>query len=333
MTDSASIAQAVKEFGFLTTLLQGGTVRGTPAQPRTDAPDVTILSGFLGAGKTTLLRRILSADHGRRIAVIVNDFGAVNLDAEEITDIQGDVIALTNGCSCCQLGSNFVAALERVAASSIAPDHIIVEASGMSDPVALATLAASTTVCGEARVVTLVDAGTAETLGHGPMAGLFYRQLEAAHRVVLTKLETVSKARIADLTRDLEARFPGRPIGNAAGACPLEILQGVGFGARFAPAHKAHQTSGVETRDLVPARGWSEAGLRAVLSEIPRGLLRLKGRVVLVDGRCLSVQAVGRSFELTRFESADPAPRLVAIGLKGDAGLWGPWVQQLATPR
>ena len=71
---------------------------------------LTVIGGFLGAGKTTLLNRWLREAGGRRLAVLVNDFGAINLDAERIASSAGDVIALTNGCVCCQIGDDLGAA-------------------------------------------------------------------------------------------------------------------------------------------------------------------------------------------------------------------------------
>ena len=64
---------------------------------------VSLLAGFLGAGKTTLLNHILNGEHGRRIGVLVNDFGEINIDSQLITRVEGDTISLTNGCVCCTI--------------------------------------------------------------------------------------------------------------------------------------------------------------------------------------------------------------------------------------
>ena len=70
---------------------------------------ITILSGFLGAGKTTLMNHILNGDHGLRVAVLVNDFGAINIDADLVVGVEDDMISLANGCVCCQVRDDFLA--------------------------------------------------------------------------------------------------------------------------------------------------------------------------------------------------------------------------------
>src|ERR1700690_3618625 len=72
---------------------------------------VTILTGFLGAGKTTLLNRILTGDHGLRVGVLVNDFGSINIDAELVVGVDGNMISLANGCVCCQIRDDLIASV------------------------------------------------------------------------------------------------------------------------------------------------------------------------------------------------------------------------------
>ena len=99
---------------------------------------VTVIGGFLGAGKTTLLNHILSANHGRRVGVLVNDFGAINIDATLVVGVDGDTVSLANGCICCSMRDDLVGACLALLARPERPDHLIVETSGVSDPVAIA---------------------------------------------------------------------------------------------------------------------------------------------------------------------------------------------------
>ena len=103
---------------------------------------ITIITGFLGAGKTTLLNRLLRAEHGLRLAVLVNDFGAVNIDAQLIVGIEGETISLKNGRICCTIRDDLREAVLGLLArgdAHDAPDAIVIETSGVSDPYAVAT--------------------------------------------------------------------------------------------------------------------------------------------------------------------------------------------------
>ena len=91
---------------------------------------VTIITGFLGAGKTTLLNRILNGSHGLRVAVLVNDFGAINIDTELIVGVEDNAISLANGCVCCQLRDDLIETVEEVISRPENPEYILLEASG-----------------------------------------------------------------------------------------------------------------------------------------------------------------------------------------------------------
>ena len=88
---------------------------------------VTVLTGFLGAGKTTLLNRILNGDHGLRIAVLVNDFGSINIDADLVVGVEsgGDIISLANGCVCCNIRDDLLAAVHQVIERPERPEYIV----------------------------------------------------------------------------------------------------------------------------------------------------------------------------------------------------------------
>ena len=95
---------------------------------------ITVLTGFLGAGKTTLLNRILTGNHGLRVGVLVNDFGAINIDAELVVGVEGGMISLANGCVCCEIRDDLVESVDALLARPNAIEYILLEASGSPIP-------------------------------------------------------------------------------------------------------------------------------------------------------------------------------------------------------
>src|SRR5262245_52316508 len=117
----------------------GASICRTSSEARTMsrlAPiPVTLVSGFLGAGKTTLLIRILTSDHGLRMAVMVNDFGAINIDSQLIVSQTQTTVSLANGCICCTVESDLIEQLGRLLEDrQNRPEYIVIEASGVSNP-------------------------------------------------------------------------------------------------------------------------------------------------------------------------------------------------------
>ena len=156
---------------------------------------LTVIGGFLGAGKTTLLNHWLRHADGQRVAVLVNDFGALNIDAALIASNAGDTIALTNGCVCCQIGDDLSRALMQVLARADDFDAVVVEASGVSDPWRIAQMGRADPGLFLDGVIVLVDASMALAQSRDPLlADTVQRQLLAADLVVLNKVELVTEA-------------------------------------------------------------------------------------------------------------------------------------------
>src|SRR4029077_18189906 len=124
-----------------------------------------VIGGFLGAGKTTLLNRLLRGSTGRRFAVLVNDFGTLDIDGSLVADHGGDTIALANGCLCCTIGDSLVTTLLALLDPPELFDDIVVEASGVADPGRVADLATLETRLARDGVIVVVDAALVRARG------------------------------------------------------------------------------------------------------------------------------------------------------------------------
>ena len=105
--------------------------------PKTNIP-ITIISGFLGSGKTTLLNHILTNQKGIKTAVLVNEFGEIGIDNELIIKTEEEMIELSNGCICCSINGELVEAIEKLINSNKKLDYIIIETTGLADPLPVA---------------------------------------------------------------------------------------------------------------------------------------------------------------------------------------------------
>jgi G3E family GTPase len=172
-----------------------------------DKIPVTVLTGYLGAGKTTLLNRILSENHGKKYAVIVNEFGEIGIDNDLIIGADEEVFEMNNGCVCCTVRGDLVRILDGLMKRKGKFDAIIVETTGLADPAPVAqTFFVDEDVQANARldaVVTVADAKwLSDRLKDAPEAK---NQIAFADVIVLNKTDLVSKAELAEV----EARIRG----------------------------------------------------------------------------------------------------------------------------
>jgi G3E family GTPase len=245
----------------------------------------TVLGGYLGAGKTTLLNQLLRVNDGKRLAVIVNDFGDIGIDAELIANQAGNTINLTNGCICCNASDGLANVLDGLRAVADSLDHVIVEASGVSDPVRIGHYALPFGF--ELRgVIVLADTEQVQARSTDKYVGdTVITQLRGADLLVLTKTDLVEHARLADVLAWLGEIAPGTPIVQSAhGHLSTEIVLG-----DIAPTPSTPAAS-VETHAVDYDR-WSHVGtepidrsvLEAFVSALPEGVLRAKGIIHLSD--------------------------------------------------
>ena len=298
---------------------------------------ITLIGGYLGAGKTSLLNHLLTHVQGERIAVLVNDFGALGLDAALVARRDAETITLTNGCVCCSIADDFGAALDAQIRSPEAPARIVVETSGVAETGKTARYASGWPGARLEGVLTVVDLETVRGQAKDRfVGGLVVRQIEAADLIVANKIDRVDAlarrasmewlARIAPRAALVETALGRIPPALVLGPSPhardhAARPRGSGMkprapaGAHDEPAIRA----GSEHEDLPLVRlAWrskeryARSELAAALDVLPGAVVRFKGVVRLrecPDRPCV-LQGVGRRWSL------EPAPPhlLAALG-------------------
>ncbi|WP_234051695.1 MULTISPECIES: GTP-binding protein [unclassified Xanthobacter] len=293
-------------------MMQGATRLGRPRQP------LTVIGGFLGAGKTTLVNRLLAGGAGR-YAVLVNDFGAVNVDSDLIASHDGETLRLTNGCICCSLGDGFLGTLARVLAEPVPFDHIIIEASGVGDPEAIAEIAIIEPDLRLSAIVVVVDAEAFPAqIADTRLGDTLARQVRAADILLLNKCDLAgdeAKARARALLAELA---PGHPVVETVGGrMPADIVA-PGLIGEERPRFRATSAADHEVafdRFIYRRPGAFEAGaLRGVLERAPSSVLRLKGWVRLgATAETRVLQMVGRRWTLA--PASSPARGIELVGI------------------
>lgn len=274
---------------------------------------MTVVGGYLGAGKTTLVNAVLAGDHGRRVAVLVNDFGAVNIDAALIANRNGSTIELTNGCACCSIGDNLGDAFLELLDAEPAFDHVLVEASGVADPARLATWATLPGLHLDA-VVVLADAESVRERARDRFVGAtVQRQLAAADVIVLTKSDLVDEATRMATTDWLSATFPGRPVLSAMAGQAAALTTCDQVGDRVGVVAPIEHREVFRSAIVNPVIALSRPTIERLIAPLPAGLLRAKGVVLLDDGQPWLVQLAGRRLTFTAAPSMRPSG-LVLIG-------------------
>lgn len=296
---------------------------------------ITLVTGFLGAGKTTLLSRVLRDPQGLSFAVLVNDFGSVNIDADLLRESGEEILALENGCICCSLSQGLLATVRSVLRRRDPPDRILIEASGVSDPYEIADTLADEALAAYAPldgVVAVVDAQAPPDAVALPLAR---RQVGKAGLVLLNKVDLAHDGGDAAgaWVRSVAADVP--IVATRQADVPLPALLGVGAsGAGTTGGFAAHAFESATVRTPIPLR---LARLHALLGALPRGVVRAKGLLNLAEKpghRCV-LQVAGGHATLTvgsPWGDEQAETRLVFIGVPGSVDAAWIGAQLGATP-
>lgn len=318
----------------------------------------TILTGFLGSGKTTLLNRILAANTGLRIAIIVNEIGEIGIDGGliEQTD-EDDIVELTAGCICCTIRGDLLVGIQRILERPEPPEYLIIETSGIADPLPVAQtmfLPYLRQIVRLDGIVTVVDAE--QVLRQMRASQMVAEQLEYANIVVLAKTDLADTDTVAAAEAAIHERNPYAPILRSAKDRPVDLRLLLDVGAfqlddRFtegaeswlddeqahAHLHHAHahahdhdhdgghlDAEGIGTVSFVTREPFSTEKLEAFWNTMPENVLRGKGVLDLAeyDGRCIFHQ-VGARVTVEAHGAWTPGEpresRLVFIGTHLDA--------------
>ncbi|MFU8825093.1 cobalamin biosynthesis protein CobW [Yoonia sp.] len=233
----------------------------------------TIVTGFLGSGKTTLIRHMLQNANGKRIALIINEFGDLGVDGDILKGCgdevcsKDDIVELSNGCICCTVADDFIPTMEALLARNPAPDHIVIETSGLALPQPLVRafnwpgISTRVTVDGVVTVVdgravqdgqfahniAAVDAQRAadDNLDHEtPLSELFEDQIACADMIVVNKTDLLTTDEAESLAAQLrtDSRDGVQVVKTSMGALPVDVLLGQGIGAEsdLESRHEVH---------------------------------------------------------------------------------------------
>ncbi|MGH7380809.1 MAG: CobW family GTP-binding protein [Candidatus Methylomirabilales bacterium] len=316
------------------------------SEPRgaSQAVPMTVLTGFLGAGKTTLLNRILNGDHGLRVAVLVNDFGSINIDAELVVGVEnnGNVISLANGCICCSIRDDLIEAVTRVLERPERPEYVLLEASGVAEPAGIAVTFTDAGFRDRIRLDSIACVVDAEQVFATPeQMQLKLWQIGCADLLILNKVDLVGRGQIEKITAWLDEHFHRYRLIEAKRCdVPLEILLS---GGRFDAAqleleprehdehacqdsHCQHQhnnhSHAFSTWSYETEQPLSLNALREVASRLPVNIYRCKGVIRSADApeRRTILQVVGKRVDLTlenEWGGRTPRTQMVAIGAHG----------------
>jgi len=272
---------------------------------------VTVVGGYLGAGKTTLLNHLLSvADE--RVAVLVNDFGALDIDAQLLDRSDGSTVTLPNGCICCSLADGLAAALDDLAELEPRPERVVIEASGVADPAGIAAYCHRRPYRLDL-VVVLVDAAhLAAHLVDEYVGETVRSQLVSADLVVVNKADLADPDEAAQI---VEIHTPGTPVVAAVEAV-IDPAALIGLEPRGKPTAHLHDRG-------VPFETWSWSGgaistktLHALADDLPPGAVRAKG-IVATDSGTIEFQRVGARSAFTALDRRTNETQIVVIGVPG----------------
>lgn len=273
------------------------------------AKAVTVLGGYLGSGKTTLLNRLLAATP-EPVVVLVNDFGDIVVDKDLIVGASGDTLELANGCICCSMADGFVDALDAIA--PLAPERVVVEASGVADPASAAAYAHRPGFRLDGIVVTADATDIERRVGDRYVGQTVEAQIRSADLVVATKTDLADAASLDDLRTWLAGRTDG-PVIDGRTVAPAAVF---GLEATEPRVSQGHVDASGFTSGSIALGAVDGGDLVEALRSRPDAIVRVKGVLRDTDGVPVTVQVVGSRVDVRPGpDDATTSGHLIAIGV------------------
>lgn len=260
---------------------------------------ILLVTGFLGAGKTTVVNHLLAHAQGRRIAAVVNDFGAINIDAELIAGASDGVVSLANGCICCTLEGDLLRTLATLLRRDPKPEFIVIETSGIADPADIVRNLMDPVIWQEAPLETVLCVVDATMPAEKLEDALVRSQLRAADVVALSKTDLADEADRAQRRGAVRAIHPAAVVVDARnGEVPAALLFPVDVDRMPAPRDVGPRRPAVERFETL---SWTSEGpvslpkLQQAIGRLAPKLARAKGLFETVEqpGRLMVFQLAG----------------------------------------
>jgi len=293
---------------------------------------VTVIGGYLGSGKTTLINKVISEDHGLKLALLINDFGDINIDASLIESQDGDVLSLSNGCVCCTLSDDFSQAMEQIKSSSENFDRVIIEMSGIGEPHKVASYIQETDYFLDG-VVVLLDVTKIKDWAENKYAGpLIRRQIESADLLIGTHL---------DLVDDLKGKEVGEWLENLTDSVFLQTSISLALLVGLETNHKIGNDTDFDHNHLtfttIVDPLTSKNFLEGWLLRRPKEVVRVKGILEIQDEneKLFLIQSCGSRASITPFSDDQPEKisAIVVITTKDANGeAIEEWLYEIGSP-
>ena len=290
----------------------------------------TVIGGFLGAGKTTLLNHLLTQSSGIRFAVLVNDFGDLNIDESLISSHEGQTISLANGCVCCSISNDFNRTMINLVKRIEEFDQVVVEASGVSEPDRIMDIARLDPELSPSGIVVLVDAAEVQNRSTDRyISNTVLKQLQTAELLIVNKIDLVSREKLAELEAWLEDVSPTAVrLNTTGGVVPVQMIfgeqiKGNGFSDksdgetnRTEDSNYSHHNHQFKSLALNSSKKLNRNTFEIWCDALPPSVIRGKGILYFGDepGNSWVWQKVGEKSSIKKFSGNSSNSDLVLIG-------------------